>query len=78
VKGKIMSKNAIIYARVSKEEQAEKGYSLESQIKGCRKYALDNRMNIVAEKKVNTRAALLIDPVSTSLNLCWPVKKRMQ
>ncbi len=57
-----MSKNAIIYARVSTEEQAEKGYSLESQIKGCRKYALDNRMNIVAEIKDDYTGSTLDRP----------------
>jgi site-specific DNA recombinase len=44
-----MNKKAIVYTRVSTEEQAERGYSLQSQIKACREYALDNSMNIVAE-----------------------------
>jgi site-specific DNA recombinase len=41
--------NAIIYARVSTDEQAEKGYSLQSQVKACREYASDHNLNIVAE-----------------------------
>jgi site-specific DNA recombinase len=44
-----MNKKAIIYTRVSTDEQAEKGYSLQSQIEDCRKYALKYDMNIVAE-----------------------------
>ena len=32
---------AVIYCRVSTEDQAEKGYSLESQEEECRKFALD-------------------------------------
>ena len=44
-----MSKRAAIYCRVSTDEQAEKGYSLPSQIEACRKYALDNDYEVVAE-----------------------------
>lgn len=32
-------KRALIYARVSTEEQADKGYSLPSQIEACKRYA---------------------------------------
>jgi site-specific DNA recombinase len=42
-------KRATIYARVSTDEQAEKGYSLSTQIEGCRRYAQDNGFSIVAE-----------------------------
>jgi len=62
MKGNIMNKNAIVYTRVSTEEQAEKGYSLESQIKACRKYALDNGMNIVAEIKDDYTGSTLDRP----------------
>lgn len=41
--------NAICYSQVSTDEQAETGYSLESQVKACRKYAQDHSMTIVAE-----------------------------
>ena len=34
-----MSKRAVLYARVSSDEQADKGYSLPSQLELCRKYA---------------------------------------
>ncbi len=44
-----MIKRAVIYARVSTDEQAEKGYSLPSQIEACKKYAVDNGYEIIAE-----------------------------
>jgi len=34
-----MSKRVVIYARVSGDEQAEKGYSLPTQIENCHEYA---------------------------------------
>jgi site-specific DNA recombinase len=42
-------KRAVIYARVSTDEQAEKGYSLPSQINQCRDYAHHNGFVVVAE-----------------------------
>jgi site-specific DNA recombinase len=39
-------KRAVIYCRVSTEEQAETGYSLQSQVEACRKYAADNGFTI--------------------------------
>ena len=42
-------KRAAIYARVSTDEQAEKGYSLPSQIEACNKYALDNGYEVFAK-----------------------------
>ncbi len=42
-------KNAIIYARVSTDEQAEKGYSLPHQINECRRYASFNGFRIAQE-----------------------------
>src|SRR5437867_1650637 len=44
-----MSKRAIIYARVSTDEQADKGYSLPSQLEAMRKYAADKGCIVVAE-----------------------------
>ena len=41
--------NAIIYARVSTDEQADKGYSLPSQLEHCREYARRNNLVVVAE-----------------------------
>ena len=40
-------KNAVIYARVSTDEQAREGQSIEVQIKLCRNYAENNDLNIV-------------------------------
>ena len=40
--------NAIIFARVSTEEQAE-GNSIQSQLEDCREFAAKHDMNIVAE-----------------------------
>ena len=42
-------KRAVIYARVSTDEQAEKGYSLPSQMNHCREYAYRNNLEVVAE-----------------------------
>jgi len=47
--GKEMNKRAIIYIRVSTDEQAEHGFSLQSQLDACHKYALDRNYKIVAE-----------------------------
>ena len=47
VKG--MGKRAVIYARVSTDEQAEKGYSLPHQLEECRKYAYAHNIKVVGE-----------------------------
>ena len=44
-----MSKRAVLYARVSTDEQADKGYSLPSQLDACRKYAERLGYVVVAE-----------------------------
>lgn len=48
-KSKAHVRPAIIYIRVSSDEQAEKGYSLPSQLEACRKYATEQGFTIVAE-----------------------------
>lgn len=40
-------KNAVIYARVSTDRQAEEGLSLDTQEKVCRKYAETNGLNVL-------------------------------
>ncbi len=40
-------KRAVIYARVSTDEQATKGYSLPTQIEACERYAHDNGLEVV-------------------------------
>ncbi len=44
---------AIIYARVSTEEQAKHGYSLESQVEICKKWVQDHNFELVAEPFVD-------------------------
>lgn len=44
-------KRAVIYARVSTEEQADKGYSLESQLEAMRRYAAVHGFTVTAEVK---------------------------
>ncbi len=43
-----MSKRAAIYARVSTATQAEKGYSLPTQVEACRRYAEQHSLEVVA------------------------------
>ncbi|MCK5641017.1 MAG: recombinase family protein, partial [Gammaproteobacteria bacterium] len=57
-----MSKNAIIYSRVSTEEQAEKGTSLSRQIEECRRYAVSQGLEIVAELQDNFSGGTLERP----------------
>jgi site-specific DNA recombinase len=45
----IMIKRAVLYARVSTDHQAGFGYSLQTQLEGCRAYAAANGFEIVAE-----------------------------
>lgn len=42
-----MTKNAIIYVRVSTEEQATKGYSIEAQTQRCLEYAKQNNYSTI-------------------------------
>lgn len=44
-----MTKRAVLYARVSTDEQADKGYSLPSQLDAMRKYAAQQSFEVVAE-----------------------------
>lgn len=44
-----MTKRAVLMGRVSTDEQAEKGYSLPSQLEACRKYAEEHGFGVVAE-----------------------------
>jgi site-specific DNA recombinase len=53
-------KKAILYARVSTQEQAEKGYSLAQQMEALREYAAREGYEIVEE---------VIDPGQSGANL---------
>jgi site-specific DNA recombinase len=44
-----MDKKAVIYARVSTDEQAAKGYSLPTQLDACRKYAARLGFTVISE-----------------------------
>lgn len=41
------NKRAVIYARVSTDDQAEHGYSLQSQVEACRDYAARHEMAVI-------------------------------
>ena len=53
-----MTKKAAIYARVSTDDQADKGYSLPSQLDGCRHYIDQLGYSIVAEFKEDNSGAI--------------------
>jgi site-specific DNA recombinase len=44
-----MPKRAVVYARVSTDDQAKHGYSLASQLEACRKYVADRGWKLAAE-----------------------------
>jgi site-specific DNA recombinase len=52
---------AVIYVRVSTEEQAEKGYSIQSQIDACLKYAHDNGLAVVGEPVIDEYTGAELD-----------------
>lgn len=60
-------KNAIIYARVSTDEQAEKGYSLPHQINECRRYASFNGFRVAQEITDDYSGATLERPGFSAL-----------
>jgi len=53
-----MTKKAAIYARVSTDDQADKGYSLPSQLDGCRQYVDQLGYSIVAEFREDSSGAI--------------------
>lgn len=54
-------RRAVIYARVSTDEQADKGYSLQSQVEACGKYAHDHGLEIAGGRYFDKVARTLID-----------------
>lgn len=54
-------KRAVIYARVSTDEQADKGYSLQSQIDACGKYAHDNGFELAGGRYFDKKVKTLVD-----------------
>ena len=57
-----MITKAAIYARVSTDEQAAKGYSLPTQLEACRKYAKEKGMVVVGEFSDDVSGAELNRP----------------
>ena len=53
--------NAIIYCRVSTEEQAEQGYSLDAQEKFCRDFASNNSYRIIGIYRDEGKSGTTID-----------------
>jgi len=60
-------KRAILYARVSTDEQKDKGYSLPSQFEAMRKYASAQGFEIVAEHQDDYSGATPIGCIGTSV-----------
>ena len=64
-----MNKRAIIYARVSTDEQAERGHSLPFQLEECRRYAERMGFQIIKEISDTTSGASLNRPGFSILEL---------
>ena len=57
-----MTKQAVIYTRVSTDEQAKSGTSLQSQREACRRYAEQNGFSLVGEFSEDFSGAMLSRP----------------
>ncbi|RIK82249.1 hypothetical protein DCC62_00460 [candidate division KSB1 bacterium] len=63
-----MAKNALIYCRVSTEEQAREGFSLDAQEKFCRNFALQNDIRIIDVYREEGKSGTKLDrPALTEL-----------
>ncbi len=71
-----MTKKAAIYARVSTDDQADKGYSLPSQLDGCRQYIDQLGYSIVAEFKEDNSGAIPVADRPQGKRLAEMVKFR--
>lgn len=69
-----MTKKAAIYARVSTDDQADKGYSLPSQLDGCRQYIEQLGYSIVAEFKEDNSGAIPVADRTQGKRLAEMVK----
>jgi len=70
-----MNKRAILYARVSSEEQADKGYSLPTQLDACRRYAERLGISVVAEMTEDYSGATAIAERPTGKRLVSMLKR---
>ncbi len=71
-----MTKKAAIYARVSTDDQADKGYSLPSQLDGCRQYIEQLGYSIVVEFKEDNSGAIPVADRPQGKRLAEMVKFR--
>lgn len=71
-----MAKKAAIYARVSTDDQADKGYSLPSQLDGCRQYIDQLEYSIVAEFREDSSGAIPVADRPQGKRLAEMVKFR--
>src|SRR5687768_3744230 len=55
-----MNKQAAIYARVSSDDQAERGYSLPSQIEACKRFAEQKGFEVAGVYQDDTSGAMPI------------------
>jgi len=55
-----MTKQAVVYARVSTEDQADHGFSLPSQLAACRRYAEAHRLEVAAQLQDDCSGAMPI------------------
>jgi site-specific DNA recombinase len=62
-----VNKNCILYIRVSSDEQADKGYSLQHQVSECRRYAALSEFSVLAEFSDDYSGATLERPGFTNL-----------
>ena len=83
-----MSKRAAIYARVSTDEQAERGYSLPAQIEDCQRYAQRHGFSVagvfsddytgtvaIDERPEGRRLQLLVASGAADAVVCYNVKR---
>jgi DNA invertase Pin-like site-specific DNA recombinase len=54
-------KRAVIYCRVSTDEQADRGYSLESQMQACQTYAVEHGLSVVAKLREDFTGSVPIE-----------------
>ncbi len=70
------NKRAVLYARVSTDEQSEKGYSLPTQLEACRKYAEHLGYTVVEELREDYSGAVPIGERPEGKRLMELLKRR--
>lgn len=69
-------KRAVLYARVSTDDQAKRGYSLPTQLEACRKYAEQHGYAVIAEFADNYSGATPIADRPEGQNVVAMLKQR--